>query len=67
LTGTGTGFAKAQGVYNKVLSVPHRFLLVSGDSSGIWCIPEEWRLAEGSAKSGIPVIPHSGGILAFWN
>jgi hypothetical protein len=51
----------------EVLSVPHRFLPDSGDSGGILCIPEEWKLAEGSAKSAIPVISRSGGILAFRN
>jgi len=51
----------------EVLSVPHRFLPDSSDSSRIRCIPEEWKLAGGSAKSGIPVIPCSGGILALWN
>jgi hypothetical protein len=47
--------------------VPHRFLPDSGDSGGIRCIPEEWKLAEGSANIAIPVVSHSGGILAFRN
>ena len=51
----------------EVLSVPHRFLPDSGDSSGIRCIPEECKLAEGSANSAIPGIPHSSGIYAFRN
>ena len=52
-------------VYSEVLSVPHRFLLDSGDSGGIQCIPEEWKLAGGSANSVIPVVSCSGRILAF--
>ena len=55
------------GPESEVLSVPHRFLPDSGDSSGIRCIPEEWKLAGGSAKSAIPVIFCSSGILAFQN
>ena len=51
----------------EVLSVPHRFLPDSGDSGGIRCIPEEWKLAEGSANTAIPVVSHSSGILAFRN
>ena len=51
----------------EVLSVPHRFLLDSSDSGGIQCIPEEWKLAEGSANTAILVVSHSGGILAFQN
>ena len=47
--------------------MPHRFLPDSGDSGGIRCIPEECKLAEGSANSAIPGIPHSGGIYAFRN
>ena len=47
--------------------MPHRFLPDSSDSSGIWCIPEKWKLEEGSAKSAISVILYSGGILAFRN
>ena len=53
--------------FDEVLSVPHRFLPDSGDSGGIWCIPEEWKLAEGSANIAIPVDSRSGGILAFRN
>ena len=51
----------------EVLSVPHRFLPDSRDSGGIRCIPEECKLAEGSANIAIPVVSHSGGILAFRN
>jgi len=47
--------------------VPHRFLPDSGDSGGIWCIPEEYKLAEGSANIAIPVVSRSGGIQAFRN
>ena len=43
--------------FSEVLSVPHRFR----------CIPEEWKLAEGSANTAIAVVSHSGGILAFQN
>jgi len=55
------------GMESEALSVPHRFLPDSGDSGGIRCIPEEWKLAEGSANIAIPVVSHSGGILAFQN
>ena len=51
----------------EVLSVPHRFLPDSGDSGGIRCIPEEWKLAGGSANIAIPVVTRSGGIQAFRN
>ena len=51
----------------EVLSVPHRFLPDSGDSGRIRCIPEEWKLAEGSANIAIPVVSHSSGILTFRN
>ena len=37
------------------------------DSGGIQCIPEERKLAEGSANIAIPVVSHSGGILVFQN
>ena len=47
--------------------MPHRFLPDSGDSGGILCIPEEWKLAEGSANTAIPGIARSGGIYAFRN
>ena len=39
--------------------MPHRFLLDSDDSSRIQCIPEEWKLAKGSANTAILGIPHS--------
>ena len=55
--------AKGGGRLGEVLSVPHRFMLDSGDSGGIRCIPEEWKLAEGSANIAIPVDSRSGGIL----
>ena len=42
-------------------------LVESGDSGGIRCIPEEWKLAEGSANIAIPVVSHSSGILTFQN
>ena len=51
----------------EVLSVPHRFLPDSGDSGGIWCILEEWKLAGGSANIAIPVVTRSGRIQAFQN
>ena len=47
--------------------MPHRFLPDSGDSGGIRCIPEEWKLAEGSANTAILGIARSGGIYAFRN
>jgi len=53
--------------YFEVLSVPHRFLPDSGDSGGIRCIPEEYKLAEGSANIAIPVVSRSGGIQVFRN
>ena len=53
--------------FGEVLSVPHRFLPDSGDSGGIRCIPEEWKLAGGSANIAIPVVTRSGGIQAFRN
>ena len=56
-------------LYNdqEVLSVPHRFLPESGDSGGFHRNPEECKLAGGSAKIAIPVIPDSAGILTFRN
>ena len=57
----------ADPVIHEVLSVPHRFLPDSGDSGGIRCILEEWKLAGGSANIAIPVVTRSGGIQAFWN
>ena len=51
----------------EVLSVPHRFLPDSDDSGGIRCIPEEWKLAGGSANIAIPVVTCSGKIQASWN
>ena len=35
--------------------------------AGFQCIPEEWKLAGGSANIAIPVVTHSGGIQAFRN
>jgi len=35
--------------------------------AGIRCIPEEYKLAEGSANIAIPVVSRSGGIQAFQN
>jgi len=35
--------------------------------AGFQCILEEWKLAKNSANIAIPVVSHSGGILAFQN
>jgi len=51
----------------KVLVMPHRFLLDSGDSGRLQWIPEECKLAGGPANIAIPAIAHSSGIKAFRN
>jgi len=53
--------------YSEVLLMPHRFLQDSGDSCRIPGIPEEYKLAEGSANFVIPFLSHSGGIRSFQN
>jgi hypothetical protein len=63
LTWGGCWDGQRRTVVGGLISAPQ---IPAGFRSFRW-IPEEYKLAEGSAKSAIPVIPHSGGILAFRN